>query len=77
MDPSIVQAREHVVSAEGAEREADRALDMARRQVREAREHVRRLEIEAKEEARRARIKQYHAKEVSKRAKPLGRHEHF
>ena len=73
MDPSIVQARERVMSAEAAEREADRVLDIARREVHAAREHVKRLELEAKEEARRARIKQYHAKEVSKRAKPLGR----
>ncbi len=73
MDPSIVQARERVMGAETAEREADRALDTARREVREAREHVKRLEIEAKEEARRARIKQFHAKEVSKRGKALGR----
>ncbi len=73
MDPSIVQARERVLGAETAEREADRALEVARHEVREAREHVKRLELEAKEEARRARIKQFHAKEVSKRGKALGR----
>lgn len=73
LDPSIVQARERVMGAEAAEREADRVLELARREVREAREHVKRLEIEAKEEARLARIKQYHAKEVSKRGKALGR----
>lgn len=73
LDPSIVQARERVMSAEAAEREADRALVTARESVREARDHVRRLEIEAKEEARRAKIKQYHAREVSKRGKQLGR----
>jgi hypothetical protein len=73
MDPSIVAARERVMSAEAAEREADRALEEARRSVREAREHVRRLEEEAREEARRAKIKQYHAREVSKRGKALGR----
>lgn len=73
LDPSIVQARERVMGAETAEREADRALDLARREVRDAREEVRRLELEAKEEARRAKIKQYHAKEVSKRGKALGR----
>lgn len=73
VDPSIVQARERVMNAEQAERDADRALEEARRMVMEARDHVRRLELEAKEEARRAKIKQYHAREVSKRAKPLGR----
>lgn len=73
MDPSIVAARERVMSAEMAEREADRALMAARESVREAREHVRRLELEAQEEARRAKIKQQQAKEVSKRGKQLGR----
>lgn len=73
MDPSIVAARERVMSAEMAEREADRALMAARDSVREAREHVRRLELEAQEEARRAKIKQQQAKEVSKRGKQLGR----
>jgi len=75
VDPSIVSARERVMSAENAEREADRALATARVQVREAREHVKRLELEAAEEARRAKIKQYHAHEVSKRGKQLGRHD--
>ncbi|KAK4186321.1 hypothetical protein QBC35DRAFT_453364 [Podospora australis] len=74
MDPSIVSARERVMSAEAAEREADRALIAARQSVREAREHVRRLELEAQEEARRAKIKQQQAKEVSKRGKQLGRY---
>jgi len=73
MDPSIVAARERVMSAEAAERDADRALIAARESVRLAREHVRRLELEAEEEARRAKIKQYHAREVSKRGKQLGR----
>lgn len=73
VDPSIVAARERVLSAEQAEQDADRALEEARRSVREARDHVRRLELEAKEEARRAKIKQFHVREVSKRAKPLGR----
>lgn len=73
LDPSIVRAREHVMSAEAAEAEADRALDEAKRRVREAREHVKRLEEEAAEDARRARIKQHHAAEVSKRGKVLGR----
>ncbi|KAK2006767.1 hypothetical protein LZ32DRAFT_663370 [Colletotrichum eremochloae] len=74
MDPSIVQARERVMSAEAAEKEADRALLAARESVAAARAEVRRLEDEAKEEARRAKIKQYHAREVSKRGKALGRH---
>ncbi|OAA70337.1 hypothetical protein ISF_02311 [Cordyceps fumosorosea ARSEF 2679] len=74
LDPSILRAREHVMSAEAAEEEADRALDAARRRVGEAREHVRRLEEETAEDARRARIKQHHAAEVSKRGKVLGRH---
>ncbi|KAK1776463.1 hypothetical protein QBC45DRAFT_395218 [Copromyces sp. CBS 386.78] len=74
VDPSIVQARERVMMAESAERDADRALMAARESVRQAREHVRALELEAQEEARRAKIKQYHAKEVSKRGNQLGRH---
>lgn len=61
------------MGAENAEREADRALAAARLRVSEAREEVKRIEIEAAEEARRAKIKQYHAKEVSKRGKQLGR----
>ncbi|KAL1874342.1 hypothetical protein VTK73DRAFT_474 [Phialemonium thermophilum] len=73
IDPSILQARERVTAAEAAEREADRALAAARQSVQEAREHVRRLELEAEEEARRAKIKQFHAREVSKRGKQLGR----
>lgn len=72
-DPSIVQAREQVLSAEAAEREADRALMAAREAVRNAREHVRRLEIEAEEEARLAKIKQHQAKDISKRGQQLGR----
>ncbi|CAK7274421.1 hypothetical protein SEPCBS57363_006156 [Sporothrix epigloea] len=75
LDPSIVTARERVLSAETAERVADRALENARREVREARDLVKRLEIEAKEEARKAKIKQNYAREVSRRAKPLGRHD--
>lgn len=73
LDPSIVHARERLMSAENAEKEADRVLDLARREVREAREEIKRLEFEAKEEARKAKIKQYHAAEVSKRGKALGR----
>jgi len=74
LDPSIVQARERVMGAEAAERDADRALMAARESVRQAHDHVKRLELEAQEEARRAKIKQYHAREVSKRGKQLGRH---
>ena len=73
LDPSIQGARERVMSAEKAEAEADRALAAARLRVREARDEVKRLELEAAEEARRAKIKQYHAREVSKRGKQLGR----
>ena len=73
LDPSIQGARERVMSAEKAETEADRALAAARLRVREARDEVKRLELEAAEEARRAKIKQYHAREVSKRGKQLGR----
>ncbi|XXH02335.1 hypothetical protein Hte_008708 [Hypoxylon texense] len=75
VDPSILQARERVMQAETAERDADRALEAARVRVREARAEVKRLELEAAEEARRAKIKQYHAREVSKRGKQLGRHD--
>ncbi|KAH8164191.1 hypothetical protein CIB48_g4048 [Xylaria polymorpha] len=74
IDPSIMQARERVMGAENAERDADRALAAARLRVREAQDEVKRLELEAAEDARRAKIKQYHAKEVSKRGKQLGRH---
>ncbi|KAL7906482.1 hypothetical protein GGI35DRAFT_458226 [Trichoderma velutinum] len=73
LDPSILQAREHVMHAEAAEVEADRALGEARMRVRAAQDHVWRLEEEAKEEARRAQIKQEQAREVSKRGKGLGR----
>ncbi|KAF2834968.1 hypothetical protein M501DRAFT_989352 [Patellaria atrata CBS 101060] len=76
-DPSIVGARERVLRAEAAERDADRALIQARGAVRGAREEVKRLEREAAEEARLAKIKQSQAKSISKRAKPLGRHDHI
>lgn len=49
-DPSIQAAREQVVRAENAEREADKALTAARKAVQEARERVQRLEREAAEE---------------------------
>ncbi|EPS31663.1 hypothetical protein PDE_06620 [Penicillium oxalicum 114-2] len=73
-DPSIMAAREQVLRAEHAEREADKALLASRKAVKEARDHVKHLEREAAEEARLARIKQDQAKSISKRAKPLGRH---
>ncbi|RFU31834.1 hypothetical protein B7463_g4513, partial [Scytalidium lignicola] len=74
-DPSISAARDRVFSAEAAEREADKALDQARQAVRMARDHVKRLEQEAAEEARLAKIKQNQAASISKRARPLGRHD--
>ena len=49
-DPSIVAARERVMAAEVAEREADRALLQAKTASREAKEETRRLEREAAEE---------------------------
>jgi hypothetical protein len=49
-DASITAARQRVVDAEVAEKEADRALLQAREAVREAREQVKRLEREAAEE---------------------------
>lgn len=61
------------MSAEAAERDADRALMQARTAVRDARDQVKRLEREAAEEARLAKVKQTQAKNISKRAKPLGR----
>jgi hypothetical protein len=72
-DPSIANARARVMSAEAAEREADKALVAARASVRQAREEVKRLELEAAEEARLAKIKQGQAASLSKRGKALGR----
>jgi len=76
-DASIVSARERVLQAETAERDADRALVQAKASVREARSHIKMLEKEAEEEARLAKIKQNQARDISKRAKPLGRHDHY
>jgi len=76
-DVSITSARERVLQAEAAEREADRALVQSRAAVRDAREHVKRLEREAAEEARLAKVKQTQARNISRRAKPLGRHERY
>ncbi|TVY33544.1 hypothetical protein LSUB1_G006539 [Lachnellula subtilissima] len=75
-DASIVNARERVQNAEAAEKDADRALIQARAAVKEARAHVKKVELEAAEEARLARIKQEQASSISKRAQPLGRHNH-
>jgi len=72
-DASITAARQRVMSAETAERDADKALMAARKAVAEARAHVRRLEEEAAEEARLARVKQQAAAKISHRAEPLGR----
>jgi hypothetical protein len=49
-DQSITAARERVLSAEHAEREADRALMQAKTAVKDARDHVKMLEREAQEE---------------------------
>jgi hypothetical protein len=49
-DASITAARQRVVDAEVAEKEADRALLQAREAVREAREQVKHIEREAAEE---------------------------
>jgi len=76
-DPSIIQARKRVVSAEAAEKEADRALVVARRAVKEAREEIRRLEKEAEREAKLARIKQEKTAGLTKRGHGLGRHDHI
>lgn len=75
-DPSIGNARERVMLAETAERDADRALVAAKAAVRDARADVKRLEHEAAEEARLAKIKQGQAASLSKRGKMLGRHDH-
>jgi len=61
------------MAAERAEREADMALQQARTSVRDARDHVKRLELEAEAEAKAAKLKQGQAKDLGKRARPLGR----
>ncbi|CAK5281615.1 unnamed protein product [Mycena citricolor] len=73
-DPTIIAAKEKVVTAEKAEAAADAALNQARAMVREAKDHVRFLEREAAEEQKRARAKQAIANDVSKSARGLGRH---
>lgn len=72
-DPSITAATHSLRQAEAAERDADRALFVAKNAVREAREHVHRLEREAAEEARLAKIKQSEAKALGKKGRALGR----
>lgn len=62
-----------MAAAEQAERDADLALQQARNSVRDAREHVRRLELEAEAEAKAAKLKAGQAKDLNRRAKPLGR----
>jgi hypothetical protein len=71
-DPAITSARQRVIDAESAEREADRALMTARNAVAEAKAIVKRLEQEAAEEARLARVKQEQAAKLGQRAHPLG-----
>ncbi|KAJ6257437.1 hypothetical protein Dda_7221 [Drechslerella dactyloides] len=74
-DASIAGARQRVIDAEVAERDADRALMAARAAVKDARGQVKALELEAKEEARLAKLKQRAAGDISKRARPLGKHD--
>jgi len=73
LDPSIIHARDRLVSAEAAEEDAQRALIAARESAASAREDILRLEAEAREDARRAKIKETQAREFSKRGKALGR----
>lgn len=72
-DPSIIVARERVLAAEQAEKDADIALQQTRLSVRDAREHVHRLVAEAEAEAKAARLKQGQAQNLDRRAKPVGR----
>ncbi|EPS38664.1 hypothetical protein H072_7632 [Dactylellina haptotyla CBS 200.50] len=76
-DASIAGARQRVMDAEVAERDADRALMAAKAAVKDARDQVKALELEAKEEARLAKLKQRAAGDISRRAKPLGKHDKF
>lgn len=50
-DPTITAARQKVADAETSEREADKALNLARAAVKEARQHVKILEKEAMDES--------------------------
>ncbi|KAL4936882.1 hypothetical protein BDV06DRAFT_216309 [Aspergillus oleicola] len=72
-DPAITAARDRVYRAEEAERAADKALYASRLAVRDARSNVKELERDAAEEARLAKDKQNASKDISKRARPLGR----
>ncbi|KAF1849660.1 uncharacterized protein K460DRAFT_349829 [Cucurbitaria berberidis CBS 394.84] len=76
-DPSIHAAKQSLLQAETAEREADRALFAAKNAVRDARANMARLEREAAEEARLAKIKQGEAKALGKKGRALGRHDHI
>jgi len=76
-DPSIIAARERVIQAEVAEKEADRALLEAKAASRSAREQTKILEREAAEEARLAKQKQHAARGITKRGKLLGKHDHI
>jgi len=76
-DASISGARQRVMDAEVAERDADRALMAAKAAVKDARDQVKALELEAKEEARLAKLKQKAAGDISRRARPLGKHDRF
>jgi hypothetical protein len=76
-DPAIAGARHRVISAENAEREADKALIAARNAVAAARAEVKKLEMEAAEEARLAHIKQAQAAKLGERAEPLGSKSRF
>lgn len=71
-DPSTRAAHERVLTAEAAEREAEKALQHSRNMVRDAKDHVKRLEREAAEEARLARMKQKDSAAISRRAGKLG-----
>ncbi|CAE6414824.1 unnamed protein product [Rhizoctonia solani] len=73
-DPHVLAAREKLSAAEKAEKEADRALELARRAVLEARDHCKQLEAQAVEEARLAKAKRTEARGLGKQAKGLGRH---
>ena len=72
-DPSISAARERVMMAEQAERDAERALIHAKESVHDAKTHVRNLEVEAQEDARRAKVKQNAARDIGKHSSKLGR----
>ncbi|KAF7541913.1 hypothetical protein G7054_g198 [Neopestalotiopsis clavispora] len=75
MDPSIVAAREHVLNAETAEREARPRPRVRPPPGPRGPQRGQAPRARAAEEAKRAKIKQYHAREVSKRGKQLGRHD--